>query len=94
MINTLLQNLAENPVKGANSRRSFLGGSLVTGAAIASAAALGERKSFAQSSQPLTTGDVAILRFLAGAELIEADLWQTSITTAGRKICGVGRSQS
>jgi TAT (twin-arginine translocation) pathway signal sequence len=48
MINTLLQNLAENPVKRANNRRSFLRGSLVTGAAIASAAALGERKSFAQ----------------------------------------------
>jgi hypothetical protein len=75
MINTLLQNLAENPVKRANNRRSFLRSSLVTGAAITSAAVLAERKSFAQSSQPLTDGDVAILRFLAGAELIEADLW-------------------
>jgi hypothetical protein len=37
---------------------------------------LGERKVFAQRSESLTKGDVAILRLLAAAELIEADLWQ------------------
>jgi hypothetical protein len=60
----------------ARLRRSFLKGSLVTGAAIAGARFLGEPKAFAQSSESLTKGDVAILRLLAAAELIEADLWQ------------------
>ncbi len=60
----------------ARLRRSFLKGSLATGAAIAGATVLGERKVFAQTSESLTKGDVAILRLLAAAELIEADLWQ------------------
>jgi hypothetical protein len=60
----------------ARLRRSFLKGSLVTGAAIAGARFLGEPKAFAQSSESLTKGDVAILKLLAAAELIEADLWQ------------------
>src|SRR5580692_6721495 len=58
------------------NRRSFLRGSLATGAAIAGATALGERELFAQTSQSLRDGDVAILRLLAAVELIEADLWQ------------------
>jgi Ferritin-like domain len=58
------------------NRRSFLRNSLATGAAIAGATALGERELFAQTSQSLRDGDVAILRLLAAAELIEADLWQ------------------
>src|SRR6202040_923570 len=37
---------------------------------------MGERKVFAKSSESLTKGDVAILRLLTAAELIEADLWQ------------------
>ena len=60
----------------AKLRRSFLKGSLATGAAIAGATVLGERKAFAQTSESLTKGDVAILKLLAAAELIEADLWQ------------------
>src|SRR6201995_3897340 len=60
----------------AKRRRSFLKGSLAAGVAIAGAPILGERKAFAQSSESLTDGDVAILRLLAAAELIEADLWQ------------------
>lgn len=60
----------------ARLRRSFLKGSLAAGAAMAGATALGERKVFAKSSESLTKGDVAILRLLAAAELIEADLWQ------------------
>jgi len=58
------------------NRRSFLRSSLATGAAIAGATALGERKLFGQHTGSLNTGDVAILKFLAAAELIEADLWQ------------------
>ena len=60
----------------ARRRRSFLKGSLAAGVAIAGAPILGERKAFAQSSESLPDGDVAILRLLAAAELIEADLWQ------------------
>jgi hypothetical protein len=70
----------------AQDRRSFLKSSLATGGAIAGATVLGGRKTFAQtslsastspvaSSESLTSGDVAILKFLAAAELIEEDLW-------------------
>ncbi|MGA8026050.1 MAG: hypothetical protein WB992_02825 [Bryobacteraceae bacterium] len=64
--------------KHANDRRSFLRGSLATGAALAGVTVLGGRKLFAQanSSGTLLKGDVAILKFLAAAELIETDLWQ------------------
>jgi hypothetical protein len=70
------------------NRRAFLRNSLMTAAAVAGATVLGGRKLFAQtslsgrtsllsqtSSGSLTKGDVAILRFLATAELIESDLW-------------------
>jgi hypothetical protein len=62
----------------AKNRRSFLRGSLATGAAIVGGAALGTVKARAQESEDtkaLTRGDIAILRFLAAAELIESDLW-------------------
>jgi hypothetical protein len=74
--------------QNARNRRSFLKDSLVTGGAIAGATVLGAPKLLAQaspstsaqssifaSSERLTTGDVAILKFLAAAELIESDLW-------------------
>jgi hypothetical protein len=60
----------------ASLRRSFLKGSLAAGAAVAGATMLGQPKAFAQTSESLTNGDVAILQFLAAAELFEADLWQ------------------
>jgi Ferritin-like domain len=51
--------------------------SLLKSGALASAAfAAGAAGAFAQSSPSPTRGDIAILRFLAAAELIEADLWQ------------------
>ncbi|MGD0986162.1 MAG: twin-arginine translocation signal domain-containing protein [Candidatus Sulfotelmatobacter sp.] len=62
-----------------SDRRSFLKKSLVAGAAAtAGASILGHGLPlFAQqtSSAGITKGDVAILRFLAAAELIESDLW-------------------
>src|ERR1700746_3429467 len=60
----------------ARLRRSFLKGSVAAGAAIAGATVLGPGKLFAKSSESLTKGDVAILKLLAAAELIETDLWQ------------------
>ncbi|HVM91944.1 MAG TPA: ferritin-like domain-containing protein [Terriglobales bacterium] len=60
-------------------RRSFLKGVGVAGAALAGGtllATLGEGEAQAQSPKSLSAGDAAILRFLAAAELLEADLWQ------------------
>jgi hypothetical protein len=55
-------------------RRSFLRGVGLAGAAALPGSALFASQAFAQSG-PITDGDVAILRFLAAAELIESDLW-------------------
>src|ERR1700689_4198711 len=49
---------------------------LVAGTASVGAGLLASEAASAQVSTTLTRGDVAILRFLAAAELIEADLWQ------------------
>jgi hypothetical protein len=54
-------------------RRSFLKGLGVAGAAL-SAGALLSIEAMAESKS-LSKGDVAILRFLAAAEIIESDLW-------------------
>jgi len=61
-------------------RRFFLKGGLLAGGAAVGAGLLATgplalAQSKGQSSAPLNAGDVAILRFLAAAELIESDLW-------------------
>src|ERR1700733_2318873 len=56
-------------------RRSFLKSMGVAGAVAVPGSALFASQARAASGA-LTGGDVAILRFLAAAELIEADLWQ------------------
>lgn len=43
---------------------------------MAGATMLGDRELFGQGSAPLNKGDVAILKFVAAAELIEADFWE------------------
>ncbi len=63
------------PLKGFLSRRSFLGKSLAVGAGTIGAGLLANAPT-ARASGGLTRGDADILRFLAAAELIEADLWQ------------------
>jgi hypothetical protein len=70
----------ENPVskiKRPVDRRSFMKSGLLTGGAAAVGAGLLARgtSARAQNSGYLNNGDVAILRFLAAAELIESDLW-------------------
>jgi hypothetical protein len=55
-------------------RRSFLKGVGLAGAAAIPGSGLLAGEAFAKSSG-ITDGDVAILRFLAAAELIESDLW-------------------
>lgn len=59
-------------------RRSFLRGSVATGMAVVGATALGTSRALASGYgyDRLHPGDAAILKFLAAAELIEADLWQ------------------
>jgi len=62
--------------KAPRSRRSFIKkGFLATGAAAGGAGLLGSSESLFGQSRSLTRGDVAILRFLAAAEIIETDLW-------------------
>jgi hypothetical protein len=61
-------------------RRSFLKGSLLAGGAAMGAgllanAPLARAQARTQESGSLNAGDIAILRFLAAAELIESDLW-------------------
>src|SRR6266403_1045719 len=59
-------------------RRSFLKKSLVAGAAATAGVGILANipSAFGQASRgSLTKGDVAILRFLAAAEIIESDLW-------------------
>jgi len=77
--------LDSTPANGLQ-RRSFLKGVGVAGAALAGGsllATLGEGEALAQSKKGLTVGDVAILRFLAAAEIIETDLWQQYNELAG-----------
>ncbi|HCF85397.1 MAG TPA: hypothetical protein DEV72_09355, partial [Ktedonobacter sp.] len=77
-------NIVEHNVqqsKHASSRRSFLRKGLAVGGAGAIGAGLLANglslPAFAEeSSSSLNQGDVAILRFLAAAEILETDLWQ------------------
>src|ERR1700677_1814102 len=69
----------ENPVsnmKRSVDRRSFMrSGLLASGAATVGAGLLANAPSARAQDGNLDAGDVAILRFLAAAELIEAHLW-------------------
>jgi hypothetical protein len=70
------------PLKSFLSRRSFLGKSLAVGAGTIGAGLLANAPT-ARASGGLTRGDADILRFLAAAEIIEADLWQQYNELAG-----------
>ena len=56
-------------------RRSFLKQAGLVGAAAVPLSALAASSASAKSSGP-TDGDIAILRFLAAAEILETDLWE------------------
>src|SRR5256885_7925672 len=56
------------------SRRSFLGKSLAVGAGTIGAGLLANAPT-ARASGGITTGDAALLRFAAAAEILEADFW-------------------
>jgi ferritin-like protein len=61
-------------LKGAISRRSFLGTSLALGAGTIGAGLLTSPRT-AGASGGLTRGDAALLRFPAALEILEADFW-------------------
>lgn len=71
------------------NRRSLLqkGGLAATAVTVGSALGVGEKLAFGQSSDQLTKGDTAILRFLAAAEILESDLW-----TQYAELGGIGKN--
>src|ERR1700731_166286 len=75
------------PSKRFVSRRSFLGKSLAVGAGTIGAGllvnTLAAKEGNGKNLDRLDKGDAAILRFLAAAEIIEADLWQQYNELAG-----------
>src|SRR5580700_2124093 len=75
----------QETMQGATNRRSFMKKGLGVAAIGAGVLAAG-RPMFGQSSR-LSSGDVAILQFLAAAELIESDLW-TQYAELGGLISG------
>jgi Ferritin-like domain len=80
-------------IKSSVDRRSFMkggllaGGAAVVGAGLVANGPLARAQGSAQESGPLGAGDVAILQFLAAAELIEADLW-----TQYAELGGIGKN--
>ena len=76
-VETLEDNSEERvkPLKSFLSRRSFLGKSLAVGAGTIGAGLLANAPTARAQQDAPTQGDFDILRFLAAAELIEADLW-------------------
>jgi Ferritin-like domain len=65
---------------GSSDRRTFLKKGVMAGGAVAAGASFvgaSAGRAFAhQSGESLNKGDIAILRFLAAAEILESDLWQ------------------
>jgi hypothetical protein len=73
---------AASPSESGLKRRSFLKGLGAAGAALSASSLL----TVAAEASPrgiITVGDVAILRFLAAAEILETDLWQQYNELAG-----------
>jgi ferritin-like protein len=71
---------ANAPTQAGSNRRSFLKRTIIAGAAATAGAGILARgvPALAQTAETssITSGDIALLRFAAAAELIEADLWQ------------------
>jgi hypothetical protein len=72
----VLSETTESPSRNGVKRRSFLKGIGMAGAALTGGSLLAAASETAQTKGIITSGDVALLRFVAAAELIEADLWQ------------------
>ena len=82
-----MKELSVSPTRSVNRRSLLKGGLLAGGAATLGAGVLG-KQAFAQGDNDrddrrgLSSGDIAILRFVAAAELLESDLW-TQYTELG-----------
>ena len=64
------------PLNGGVSRRSFVRRAAIGASMLPLAGLFGSGSStFGQGGGGVTAGDIAILKFLAAAELVEADLW-------------------
>ena len=74
---------SNSPSKTGIKRRSFLKGLGVAGAALSTGSLLAATAEASGRSGIITIGDVAILRFLAAAEILETDLWQQYNELAG-----------
>ncbi len=74
--NTQSPNENESPSESVVKRRSFLKGLGVVGAALSTGSLLTTIAEAQGRNDIITVGDVAILRFLAAAEILETDLWQ------------------
>src|SRR6266700_973941 len=72
-----------SPSRGASPRRSFIKGLGVVGAALSVGSLLKTDAEAEEHRRFIPTGDVAILRFLAAAEILETDLWQQYNELAG-----------
>jgi Ferritin-like domain len=73
-----MQEYLHNQWQRVTRRRSFLKGLGIFAASMSTAPILtleGRAEHFQQQSTSLPSGDVAILRFLATAEILESDLW-------------------
>jgi hypothetical protein len=81
-----------NNFKRPVDRRSFMKGGLLAGGAAVGAGLLANSTSahaqYGGAGVRLNAGDIAILRFLAAAELIESDLW-----TQYAELGGIGNNQ-
>jgi hypothetical protein len=78
-VRSAMKNVMDS-LKSRASRRSFIKkGTVAAGSAAAAVGLLGNRSPLLgqrrQDESRVTSGDVAILRFLAAAEIIESDLW-------------------
>jgi len=73
---TTSPNESSSPSGSAFKRRSFLKGLGVVGAALSTGSLLTTAAEAQSRDSIITVGDVAILRFLAAAEILETDLWQ------------------
>jgi hypothetical protein len=69
-----LKDLGTEKSTRATNRRSFVTKGLLAGTATVGAGLIASKAASGQPSAP-TRGDIAILRFLAAAELIETDMW-------------------
>jgi hypothetical protein len=80
LVSTVSSETTESPSefksKTGMKRRSFLKGMSMAGASLTGGSLLAAASTTTQAASKISSGDVALLRFVAAAELIETDMWQ------------------